>query len=167
MIIVRKSFRQNSHPPHLKARIPALTRCHYQIAGLRTPYSHIVATIGDALRKRRLDQGLTIKNVGEQLKVNEATIHNWETNRRTVQLRFLGRVCDFLGVCPCDVLLPMGVRLKERRVYAGITRKVLAQILKVDGHTISAWEESNQAPTAANIEKILQFLDTSTARVRT
>ncbi|MFN0277214.1 MAG: helix-turn-helix domain-containing protein [Pyrinomonadaceae bacterium] len=135
-----------------------MTRCHYQIVAPRTPYPHTIVTIGDALRKRRLEQGLTVKNVAEQLDVNEATIRNWETNRRTVQLRFRGQVHDFIGVCPCGVLLPFGARLKERREYAGFTRKALAEILTVDEHTVSAWERSKYSPTSVHVGKIFDFL---------
>lgn len=64
------------------------------------------------------------------------------------------RVQDFLGVCPCDVSLPIGGRLRERRQYAGISRKALAQMFSVDEHTVSSWEES---PTARNLEKLSYF----------
>ncbi|MBK8464850.1 MAG: helix-turn-helix transcriptional regulator [Chloracidobacterium sp.] len=101
---------------------------------------------------------MTVKNVAEQLNVNEATIRNWETNRRTVQLRFLGRVYDFLGVCPCDVVLPLGARLQERREYAGFTKKALAEIFAVDEHTVSAWERSKYPPMKSHVEKIFDFL---------
>ena len=117
-------------------------------------------TIGDSLRKQRLRMGLTLKNVAEEFRITESTLRNWETNRRTVSLRFRRRVQDFLGVCPCDVSLPIGGRLRERREYAGISRKALAQMFSVDEHTVSSWEEHDQPPTARNLEKIILFLKT-------
>ncbi len=51
--------------------IPALTRCHYQISAIKSPtrtitsrpYPYFPITIGDYLRKRRLDPGLRQKDV--------------------------------------------------------------------------------------------------------
>lgn len=101
---------------------------------------------------------LTQKEVGIQvLKTTVTNIKNWETNRRQVSLRFRRQMHEFLGVCPCDVSLPIGGRLKERREYAGITRKELAEKFNVDEHTVSAWEERNQPPTPANVEKYSDF----------
>jgi transcriptional regulator with XRE-family HTH domain len=78
-----------------------------------------------------------------------------------VSLGFRRRVHDFIGVCHYDILLPIGGRLKERREYAGITRKEFAAMINVDVHTVAAWEEHGQPPTFSNMEKISRFLKTS------
>lgn len=140
--------------------IPALLKCHHHLYAPKPPYPYNTVTLGDSLRRRRLDLGLTLTNVGQELNVTEATLRNWETNRRTVSLRFRQRVHDFIGVCPCDVSLSIGGRLKERREYSGTTRKALAEMFNVDEHTVSAWEDHNQPPTPTNVEKIVQFLKT-------
>ncbi len=39
-------------------------------------------------------------DVASRLKVNEATVCNWETNRTSPQLRFIPRIIAFLGYRP-------------------------------------------------------------------
>jgi len=52
-------------------------------------YPQVLTTIGDHLRKRRLDLGLLQREVAERLGVDKTTITNWELNRTTPALRFL------------------------------------------------------------------------------
>lgn len=78
--------------------IAALLKCHYSLRVSRPPYPYIIATIGDAIRKRRREQGLTLKDVARQLYVNEATIRNWESNRNEVSVAFRHRVHEFIGL---------------------------------------------------------------------
>jgi transcriptional regulator with XRE-family HTH domain len=54
-------------------------------------------TLGDHLRKRRLDLGLLQREVAQKLQVNQMTICNWEINRTSPQLRFIPRIITFLG----------------------------------------------------------------------
>lgn len=70
-------------------------RCHFAMSALKAlaPYPGRIrksfVTIGDHLRKRRLDLGLLQREVTERLGVGEATVTNWELNRTIPALRFL------------------------------------------------------------------------------
>jgi len=44
-------------------------------------YPKVLKTVGDKIRKRRLDLGLLQREVAERVGVNETTILNWEKNR--------------------------------------------------------------------------------------
>jgi len=57
-----------------------------------------IKTIGDHLRKRRLDLGLLQKDVAEIIGVTEVTISNWENNKNKPPSRYLKNIIDFL--CP-------------------------------------------------------------------
>jgi len=59
-------------------------------------------TLGDHLRKRRLDLGLLQCEVAQRLQVNQMTISNWETNRTSPQRRFIPRIISLLGYNPHD-----------------------------------------------------------------
>jgi DNA-binding XRE family transcriptional regulator len=48
-----------------------------------------IETLGDHLRKRRLDLGLLQKEVGSIIGVDETTIYNWENNRASPSLHAL------------------------------------------------------------------------------
>jgi len=55
-----------------------------------------INTIGDHLRRRRLDLGLLQRDVAEIIGVTEVTISNWENNRNKPPSRFLKKITDFL-----------------------------------------------------------------------
>ena len=105
-----------------------MTKCHFQLSSPRPKYRskytiscpHNPVTLGDALRKQRLDSSLTQKQAAEKIGTSISNINNWETNRRHVSLQFRTKVYDFIGFCPCDVSLSLGRRLRERREYYGL-----------------------------------------------
>ena len=64
-------------------------------------YPKELRTLGDHLRKRRLNLALTQKDVAKRLGANEASVWNWEKNRSSPALRFVPRIVEFLVLCPC------------------------------------------------------------------
>ncbi|HUT16318.1 MAG TPA: helix-turn-helix transcriptional regulator, partial [Anaerolineae bacterium] len=57
-------------------------------------------TLGDHLRKRRLDLGLLQRDVAGKLQVSRMTVCNWETGRTSPLLRFIPSFVAFLGYSP-------------------------------------------------------------------
>jgi transcriptional regulator with XRE-family HTH domain len=57
-------------------------------------------TLGDHIRKRRLDLGLLQKEVAEQLGVDTASIGNWESNDSQPTVHCLPGIIAFLGHNP-------------------------------------------------------------------
>ena len=79
--------------------------CHFQLTAEKPsclPYPAELNTLGDHIRKRRLDLGLTQREVARKLGVTESTIWNWEANRSSRQLRFMPKIIAFLGYDPHD-----------------------------------------------------------------
>ena len=64
---------------------------------LSAAYPKELKTIGDHMRKRRLDLNLMQKDVAEGLGVSECSIWNWENNRNMPQLRYINKIKDFLN----------------------------------------------------------------------
>jgi DNA-binding XRE family transcriptional regulator len=60
-------------------------------------------TLGDHLRRRRLELGLYQKDVAIQIGVTASTIWNWE-HGWTIDKRFVPLIVDFLGYRPALVL---------------------------------------------------------------
>ena len=56
-----------------------------------------LTTLGDHIRKRRLDLGLRQQDVEATLGVTESTVTNWELNRITPYFTYLPRIIAFLG----------------------------------------------------------------------
>jgi transcriptional regulator with XRE-family HTH domain len=122
------------------------------------PYPILPVTLGDFILRRRLDLNLTQKQTAQLLKTNVASIRNWENNRHEISLPFRPRVIEFIGYCPCDTSLPLGLSLKERRENFGLSIKQLASILKVDPSTIAYWEKGEHQPIRRSRKIINDFL---------
>jgi len=125
--------------------------CHIQLTGYKAlppAYPRELKTLGDHLRKRRLDLGLLQRDVAERLEVNQMTICNWETNRTSPQLRFIPRIIAFLGYDPCDTPpQALGKRILATRRRLGLSQKRLAGLLDVDPGTLSCWEGGKSSPS--------------------
>lgn len=144
-----------------------MLKCHYQIHAPKPPsrvitprpYPYAPVTLGDYLRKKRLDLNLTQKQVAADiLKTSVQNIRNWEANRGQISLCFRPKINEFIGFCQCDVSLPLGLRLKERRENFGLSIKKLSIILNVDVCTIAYWERGEHQPSQKSIKIIEGFL---------
>ena len=60
-------------------------------------------TLGDHLRKTRLDRGLSQSDVAEILKVAADTITGWELNRHQPSIKLAKAIIAFLGYIPFEV----------------------------------------------------------------
>ena len=119
------------------------------------PYPAQLNTLGDHLRKRRLDLGLTQRDVANKLGVTECTIWNWEANYSSPQLRFIPKVVAFLGYDPyCIRSHSLGERLREYRRRMGLSQKALAHRLGVDPSTLGKWERRHSQPSRGLLSKL-------------
>ena len=64
---------------------------------LPAQYPRELNTLGDHLRKHRLDLGLLQREIAEQIGVEESTITNWERQRTVPEIRYIPRIVEFLG----------------------------------------------------------------------
>ena len=140
-----------SDPQSSRRDTVALPFCHLAFSARKPPpdgYPKKPETLGDHLRKKRLDLGLLQKEVAERIGVHKATIYNWETNRKSPQLRFVPRIIEFLGYVPYDTQSEaLGKRIVVRRRRLGLTQKELARRLGVDPSTLGRWERGKGKPS--------------------
>jgi site-specific DNA recombinase len=138
--------------------IPALPFCHISLKGQRPlpqAYPRELKTLGDHLRKRRLDLKLLQKEVAQKVGVDEATIYNWENNRSSPELHYIPKVIEFLGYVPFDGQpKTLGERIVLYRRLHGITQEVLAHSLGVDPTTLARWERNESTPLKKHLEKL-------------
>jgi DNA-binding XRE family transcriptional regulator len=59
-------------------------------------YPAKLKTVGDHLRRKRMDQGLFQREVAAKIGVDLTTYRNWEWNRTSPRTRFLPAVIEFL-----------------------------------------------------------------------
>jgi site-specific DNA recombinase len=84
----------------------ALPICHLRLSAPKPPpkgYPKAPKTIGQHLRKRRMDLGLTQRAVAEHLGVDPMSVWLWEHDRVLPGRRLFARAVDFLGCHPAAV----------------------------------------------------------------
>jgi transcriptional regulator with XRE-family HTH domain len=151
------SGRHSSHRDRV-----ALRFCHFQLSARkpsRLPYPAQLTTLGDHVRKRRLDLGLLQREVAEKLGVTASTIWNWEANHSSPQLRLIPKVIAFLGydLC-CTQPGSFGERLLADRRAQGMSQKGLAYLLGVDPGTLGKWERGQSHPSERLLPKLEDLL---------
>lgn len=130
-------------------------------------YPKTLKTIGDHLRKKRLDEGLFQREVAEIIGVDECTIHNWECSHSRPQAFLIPKIIEFLDYNPfgegSDFDYPIylgtfGDHLHKKRLDEGITQKCMAQKLGVSVDAIRDWEKNRTEPHGENGNKLIEFL---------
>lgn len=124
-------------------------------------YPKSLNTIGDHIRKVRLNRGLRQRDVAQIIGVDPFTILNWETGATKPKFRYMPVIIRFLGCNPCPVPpdSPVGVRLKARRLELGLSLKQLAKHLKLNEDTLRKLEAGrSKNPFRKTIEKVHRFL---------
>ena len=84
-------------------------------------------TIGEMLRKRRLDLCLRQIDVARIIGCNEMRIVNWETGRRKPHVRIMSKIIQFLGFNPLPTGSTIGEHLVAHRKSRGLTQKEAMQ----------------------------------------
>jgi transcriptional regulator with XRE-family HTH domain len=140
--------------------IPALPFCKVTLKGKRPlppAYPNSLKTLGDHLRKRRLDLKLLQKEVAQKLGVDKASIHNWETHRTNPSLPIIPKIIEFLGYIPFETSNNLAEKIKAYRKLLGITQKSLAKELQIDPGTLARWEGGKGRVSKELLETLNQF----------
>jgi len=107
-------------------------------------YPKELKTLGDHIRKRRLDLGLFQRQAAEQIGVDTTTIWNWERHKSSPQVHEIPAALRFLGYNPVPLpkSFPEKVRLVRR--VLGLSQKTMARKLGIDPTTIGQWESGRR-----------------------
>ncbi len=123
-----------------------------QKTNIKRQFDKTPVSIGDHIRKRRLELGLLQKDVAKRIKVTEDCITNWENNRSEPMIHYLPAIIQFLGYSPQTFdVKNLGDRIREYRYRKGLSFAAFGKMLRVDGSTISSWEKSQSIPSQRNI----------------
>ena len=124
---------------------------------LPSVYPRTLKTIGDHLRKRRLDLKLLQKEVAQKLGVGESSVYNWENNLTKLALRYIPKIIEFLGYAPYNPSdKTTGEKIVACRRFLGLSQKRLACHLGIDPFTLGKWERDKRLPP----ERVLKDLTT-------
>ncbi len=115
-------------------------------------------TIGDHIRKRRMDLGFLQKEVAEIIGVTESSVWNWEHGTEP-ELQYYPKIIRFLGYvpfkCPDDTV----GRLAWYRKVNGITVVELGQRMNIHPDQLYDWLSCTRRPFNKNLQRIEQFLE--------
>lgn len=140
--------------------------CNLRLAGRRPQvlpkgYPTEPRTIGEHIRRCRLDRGLTQRTLGQKLGVRSESVAAWESARSRPQDRHWPTLLSLLG----EDLLPDGetpvARLEASRRRLGLSRKAFAARVGLDEGSICRWVRGGRQPSpwmAGRIEAILSEL---------
>jgi transcriptional regulator with XRE-family HTH domain len=95
-------------------------------------------TIGEHLRKRRMDLGLRQCDVAPTLGVTPCTVTNWELGRARPEVRYYPAIMGFLGYDPEPLPDDLSGQLKWLRCRLGLSQEKMAKRLGVDPNTLLA-----------------------------
>jgi transcriptional regulator with XRE-family HTH domain len=127
---------------------------------LPSAYPKPLKTLGDHLRKKRLDLKLLQKDVARKLGVDKTSIHNWERGHTTPSLCFVPRIKNFLGYNPFEKeAASLGDRIKAYRRSLGLSRKALAKQMKIDPTTLARWERGRGRPSKEFLGMLVSFFE--------
>lgn len=96
--------------------------------------------MGEHLRKRRLEMGLSQRELAGQFGINTWTVLNWEKGRTEPPVRSMPAVLAFLGYEPFAVPRSLPERLRAKRRAMGWSLHEAAEALGVDPETWRNWE---------------------------
>ena len=97
-------------------------------------------TLGQHLRKRRLQLGLGRGQAGELLAVTGPTVKHWETDQTTPHTTYTAAIIKFLGYYPFPEPTDVAGQLRAKRRVKGWSIRQAARALGVDPTTWGDWE---------------------------
>jgi transcriptional regulator with XRE-family HTH domain len=98
-------------------------------------------TLGDHIKKRRMDLKLTQRELAGRLGISKDTIRFWEKNQAKPSLAKIPKIIEFLGYDSFKKETDsLGARIRQFRRVRGLTQRKLAELLGVDPKTPAGWE---------------------------
>ncbi|MBD1363486.1 helix-turn-helix domain-containing protein [Mucilaginibacter sp. ZT4R22] len=98
-------------------------------------------TIGEHIRKKRIEGKLSQKAVADQLEVEENTITGWELERSQPLMKHYPAIIRFLGYYPFDHETDsLAGKLKHLRHCHGLSFKECARRLSISVDAAMRWE---------------------------
>ena len=112
-------------------------------------------TIGEHIRKKRMDLGLYQSDVGKMFGVSKDCITYWENGRNEPQIKYYPRIISFLWYNPiaADESTIAG-QVFAYRCVNGFSQRRLAKLLNVDPTIVKAWEMCASKPSKKLIKMV-------------
>ncbi len=143
-------FSNSPETPH-KIEIPYKIRIPKELTEEPT-------TLGDHLRRRRLELELYQKDVAAQIGVTTSTVWNWENNWSSITLSCMPKVIEFLGYNPIPCPEDLMGQLAWYKQVNGLSLAQLGAEMGRDPEQLSDWLSGRHAPCRRNRKEVELFL---------
>lgn len=137
--------------------IPAWSFCHLTLISRKSktyPSLEECRTLGDPIRRRRLEPGLLQRDVALLLGITSSTLGNWEKGGNEPEVESHPAILTFLGYRPCQRVETRGQWIMSHHTHRGLSQTALARAIGVDPGSISRWENGERAPMKSSIWKL-------------
>jgi transcriptional regulator with XRE-family HTH domain len=125
---------------------------------LARTYPKALKTLGDHIRKRRLDLQLLQSDVARRLGVTECSVWNWENNATAPVFPYWPAIVGFLGYNPLPEPQTPAEQLVQDRKIQGLSQKEMAKRLGVDPSTLARRERGERKPSGMFLSRVQRFL---------
>ena len=123
-------------------------------------YPKELNTLGDHLRKARLDRGLHQTEVASLLGVAEMSVNAWELNNNQPSAKYTKKIIEFIGYLPKEWLeAPIPLKLRYARLISGKTQAQASAELGLDYTTIQMIEKGARKPSKKSVLVIDAYFD--------
>lgn len=125
------------------------------------PYDFEPISVGDHIRKKRLQLGLYQREVAQQIGVNTWTILNWEKGHTEPPIAAFPAIFKFLGYYPFPEPVTIQDQLIAKRRKMGWTIQDAATAIVVDPGTWGDWERGKTILSRKHHAKLAKLLGLS------
>ena len=123
-------------------------------------YPERPVTIGEHIRRKRMDLKLFQADLAKLFGVCEDSITGWESGRSVPLIQFYPELIQFLGYYPLPFETEsLGGRINKFRFENGLSHKKLGKMMGVDATTIGAWETNKHVPNNAKLKRLEELLN--------
>lgn len=122
------------------------------------PFAEQPVTLGEHLRKRRLELGLFQREVAKRLRIGQFTYLSWEKDRARPEVRWWPAIIGFLGYDPHPEPWTFSEQLRARRRALGLSIAEAAQRVGVDEGTFGRWDRGVREPLGRHLGVLARFL---------
>jgi DNA-binding transcriptional regulator YiaG len=110
------------------------------------------------MKKRRVDLGLTQREVARQIGANPWTVANWEKGNNHPAVWFLPAILRFLEYDPLPAGETWAEKIRAARVKLGLSQRTLAALLEADPSTVWKWESGSKKPSRRYCKTLDQIM---------
>lgn len=126
---------------------------------MKLDYLEHPQTLGEHLRKARMQRELSQPQVARLLGTDAETILNWEKNRNTPTPKWAKKIIEFLDYFPFDWKdEDLQIKVNFARMVAGHSQREMGREIQVDESTIYKILLGKSTPQPATIEKIQNYI---------